>query len=378
MRDLTEWRLSSKLWNLSERHHDMPRVLLINQGHTSNLGDVAINTVITTFLKNHDIDVICRPFEERVEYFSFLPLPIRLFVGKCILHIEAIIDLLNTLRIRRYLKTVSASAAVIGGGELLIGQHPGLNSAFFCWTRELHKRGIPIVVVGVSRDSTRHPRFDSRYIQALEKCSYISVRDHSTQNFLQDAFHIRDVQYAPDVVFSYRSIASEDTSVQYKRDLTLCVPMAYSVSLSTFLGVASEDEYFDYILRLITQHTSPTARVAFTTTTREDVDTANRLARYATEHGLDARYIDAPSLTSFIALLSKTQLVVSCRMHACILGLEYDCKVVPIPIFEKLSVFQKEYADGYDAGNTSALSLQQLEKLIELLAAYQTRVEKRS
>jgi polysaccharide pyruvyl transferase WcaK-like protein len=146
----------------------MPRVLLINQGHTSNLGDVAINTVITTFLKNHDIDVICRPFEDRVEYFSHLPLPIRSFVGKCVLHIEAILDLLNTLRIRRYLKTDAVTAAVIGGGELLIGQHPGLNSAFFCWTRELHKRGIPIVVVGVSRDSTRHPRFDSRYIQALE------------------------------------------------------------------------------------------------------------------------------------------------------------------------------------------------------------------
>lgn len=45
----------------------MSRILLINQGHTDNLGDQAIDAVLGGFLRMQGMDVISVPYEEYVE-----------------------------------------------------------------------------------------------------------------------------------------------------------------------------------------------------------------------------------------------------------------------------------------------------------------------
>ena len=45
----------------------MSRILLINQGHTDNLGDQAIDAVLSGFLRMQGMDVISVPYEEYVE-----------------------------------------------------------------------------------------------------------------------------------------------------------------------------------------------------------------------------------------------------------------------------------------------------------------------
>lgn len=51
------------------------------------------------------------------------------------------------------------------------------------------------------------------------------------------------------------------------------------------------------------------------------------------------------SLEKFTLLLEKTELVISGRMHGMILAYNYDCKILPYLVSDKISFFKEEYLD---------------------------------
>ena len=148
----------------------MSCILLINQGHTDNLGDQAIDAVLGGFLRMQGMDVISVPYEEYVEDRVQFGFDDKHVLPRAARHLTALMDHWHRTRIRHILnQTEHISAAVIGGGELLAVSHRGFASAFPIWCSELKARGIPVAVAGVSGDFVAG-RLAQRFAHALHDC----------------------------------------------------------------------------------------------------------------------------------------------------------------------------------------------------------------
>lgn len=115
-------------------------VLLINQGWTDNLGDIAIGEVM----------------ERELEEFSpitveFAPIVMKKTKG-VLPKILGLYSLDNKYRewINAKLNTIGdhISGAIIGGGELF-ASNSNFNAAVKIWVEQLGKRNIPIYIFGV-------------------------------------------------------------------------------------------------------------------------------------------------------------------------------------------------------------------------------------
>ncbi|HFR3894621.1 TPA: hypothetical protein ACHVIC_001971, partial [Streptococcus suis] len=67
-------------------------------------------------------------------------------------------------------------------------------------------------------------------------------------------------------------------------------------------------------------------------------------------------------------LFSRSEIILTGRMHAMIMGLCTDNKIIPILVSDKIRVFEQEYLNGdYDYEQIKKQSNQGLEQLINAL-----------
>lgn len=343
---------------------DMKRILLINQGHTDNIGDQAIDRVLSRFLEGRGYAVLHAEYEDAVENRVKCKIDSYELVPRLVRRLPKLMDFWNKKRILNLLRNIGEiDAAVIGGGELLAGWHKEFNSAFVSWCTALHDAGIPILVVGVS-GSYRKSTAD-RYASALSLCDYISVRDRKTQRIIQDSYDIK-VDYAPDVVFSYRKLFP-DRYRHGEPSNNLCIPMKFYPSEFKRLGITTETDYVKYLCDQFCE-LKPFLPVVVSSTVVSDTCYPAYIAKKMKEQGTNIRLEVGLSLERFIELLCTTGYLVSARMHACILGMLFDCRIRPICCSEKLEVFAKEYKDNKKLSATVDASFQGLIKLSEVLS----------
>lgn len=343
----------------------MTRILLINQGHTNNIGDQAIDAVLDGFLAAQGHTVVHAPYEERVEDVFSVPFDHADVSQRIIMRMPPVMNHLNRKRIKELFNDIgSVDAAVIGGGELL-ASHWGFNSALLTWCRELHGRKVPILLTGVSGNYLGGLNA-RQYQEALNLCDYVSARDHSTEQMLANKYGIR-CTYAPDVVFSYTKIFPESIGSGHNRTRELCVPVQFDKSHFASMGLTSERAYTAYLAQqLTTREGNP--HVIVTSTLMDDVRYPQYVAKELQNHGLHAEARTGEDLDGFIALLRTSSRVLSARMHACILGLLFGCEIAPIPFREKLAVFGKEYHcvdDIHSVTEASYAGLMRLNEAIE-------------
>lgn len=342
----------------------MSRILLLNQGHTDNIGDQAIDAVLSTFLRSRGFDVTSAPYEEYVEGRIQFAFDRKEILPRTARHMSALMDHWHRTRIRALLERIEGAgnvdAAVIGGGELLAVSHRGFASAFPIWCEELEKRGIPVFITGVSGDF-RPGRSAERFAHALRTCAYISVRDMPTERMMRDDYGV-DAVYHPDVVFSYTRIFP-DTVGQLPRDMSLCIPVHLNAAGYDTLQLADESAYMDYLAAELRSGNTATDRPVIVTSTVSSEDYPEQVAQALVARGLDAHVRTGLELPAFIDLLNRTGFLLSGRMHACILGLQYGCDVHPIPYRAKLAAFASEYDNVSDLDRVSDASYAGLEDL---------------
>lgn len=347
----------------------MSRILLLNQGHTDNIGDQAIDAVLSTFLRSRGFDVTSAPYEEYVEGRIQLAFDGREILPRAARHMSALMDHWHRNRIRALLERMEDAeyidAAVIGGGELLAASHRGFASAFPIWCEELAKRGIPVFVTGVSGDF-RPGRSAKRFAQALRTCAYISVRDLPTERMMHDDYGV-DAVCHPDVVFSYTRIFP-DTVHQLPHDASLCIPVHLNAAGYNTLHLADENAYMDYMATELRSEKAADMPVIVTSTVSSE-DYPEQVAQEFVARGLDAQARTGLELPAFIDLLNRTGFLLSGRMHACILGLQYGCDVHPIPYRAKLAAFASEYGGVSNLDRASDASYTGLEELAVRLEA---------
>ena len=115
-------------------------IVIINQGWTDNLGDVAIGKTLKKELKDfHPIELQFAPLVAK---------PAQTAASKIFELVK--LDFRYRKWIKKQLNGISEpiSAAIIGGGELL-ATNMNFNSAMKIWIGQLHKRKIPVVLWGI-------------------------------------------------------------------------------------------------------------------------------------------------------------------------------------------------------------------------------------
>lgn len=116
-------------------------VIIINQGWTDNLGDIAIGKTLEKELEEfHSIEIQFAPIMAKPAQTTF----------------SKIFELIKLdCRYRRWIKKqLNEISEPIGGGELL-ATNMNFNSAMEIWIEQLHKRKIPVFLLGIRGIQTR-------------------------------------------------------------------------------------------------------------------------------------------------------------------------------------------------------------------------------
>lgn len=313
---------------------DMKNVLILNQAHTSNLGDVAIGMSLENWVRENGWNPITMPFWDEASVFwnisystlsaviKSLPLTADIVVGSWVKN--TINNVLHKDRI---------DCAICGGGELFCS-HRGFNAVFSCWVNELQKQGIPCCVLGVSGDENLNGAQIKRNRHALEKCFLVGVRDGHSKEVFRKLYGI-EAKLTPDSVFLLGEKAKLDTA----REKTICVP----VPAITLLEGSTETEA-DFYHRVIEDNRRSSDHVILTTTELRDEEYTLKLREQINQkYGTDYQYVAYSGFEGFCSLLDEAHTVISGRMHAMIMGLLYGCGIKSITFKPKLKSFEEEY-----------------------------------
>ena len=316
------------------------KVLLINQGHTNNIGDKAIYEVMRKKLEDIGYRVDFGEYCNEDETYGILWH--NRIARRIILRPLFVKDILNRKRISHLIDTNTYSFAIIGGGELL-SRHIEFNSSLYSWTKELKRRNIPIDLIGVSGDISM-PRYRiKRYDYAIRQCRHVCVRDNYTKSIMWNKYK-RRVQKSPDVAFMYRRLMDNNEMSHKTRatKTTLIVPITPTKRILKSLGINSMRGYYEEYLRRVPRDTK---KIILTPTVKSDEQTCRDMMQYIVGKGdnRNVEYRNYGSVEEFIGAIKKVDCVVSARMHAMILALQYNKKISVICFKEKLTAFNNEY-----------------------------------
>ncbi|MBT1169961.1 polysaccharide pyruvyl transferase family protein [Bifidobacterium sp. SO4] len=353
------------------------RILLVNQGHTDNLGDRAIAQVMTAVTKKATgADIVVMPFipdeqptslaDMRTEVQPVSSTPDELpWLRRTVWRTKRFIRDMKSAPVQeRYARLIRASldeaghfdAAIIGGGELIKGNgHPFFHS-LQAWIDALAERSCPVAVMGVSSDARFTGKEAAALREAFAKCATVLVRDEQTLAVMHDILCV-DAVYAPDVVFAYRYLQSclpleqrhsEDDAVRRMRGA--CV-YAYQELSAEKKRQYTRDEYYEMWYRLIQKQISDDgedsagdANLKLLYTTYTDYCESARFREWlSTKKSMQAILAEIDSIDDYVDELADCQNLVSGRMHAMILALQYGVEVDAVPIKTKLAVFKEEW-----------------------------------
>lgn len=318
------------------------KVLVLNQGHTDNIGDVAINSVITESLKQANIKYESKPFwEEKLVYGKLLSNNIFCkMIMKIIVRFQFTIDLFNYLYVKKNINIKEYDSIIIGGGELLSG-HMGFNSSLYVYSKIAKKNKIKFFLIGVSGDLNIPKNRFERNKKSLRCFSEIFVRDEYTNNIMKEKYNVNSTYY-PDVVFSYNKIFNKYNNNIKKNDSVVIVPFLCTDSLLKKMDMKSVDDYYMYYYKLLCTNNLLHYKIIVTVTTKEDIDFSKELYEFLKKKNLNVLYVDYSSLENYLSLINNSKYIISGRMHSMILGYIYNNICFPIPFKEKLIYFQKD------------------------------------
>ena len=333
------------------------KIITINQGHTDNYGDIAINEAISSIFDGEDVRFF--PFwEESVVYGRLAK---HRYLKALVVRMPVITEFLNNRRINKSLANIVADAAIIGGGELL-SAHKGFNLSLYAWVAALKKRGIPVYIIGVSGNDDLKKRQFARNRKAIEMANEVIVRDGYTKKIFAD-YYDKEVECAPDVVFCAYSGKNSSTDKRLRNRIVLC-PIEPSRRIIKALALKNIDEYIDYCIEIsVEEMNDQCSELVVAPTVKTDSAIAEKIFNKAKERRINVKYISYSNLNKFRKVLENTSVVVSARMHGMILGLNMGCKIKPIRFKQKLITFGEEYGNIGDSKQVSQKARAALKKV---------------
>ena len=334
----------------------MRKILVINQGQSLNYGDIAINQVVQGFFESKEYDIDFLPLWDETKIFGFLSK--NKIVLKVLMRLPHLVDYFYRRFLVKNTSKKTYDAIIIGGGDLL-SNHRGFNNAIYNIMRVLDD---PKYIIGVSGNRNMSRFYLRRYKKALEKATRVYVRDNATARICKNVYGVSTVTY-PDVVFAFNKVI-KTSYPEEERNTNLLIPMIYYKESGAYLGLKTEDEFYQFIYNQIPRKID---NLKIAITTPEDIYSAKKIQEIFSINGREVpEVVKYESLSEFMNLLNRTEVVYSCRMHGLILGAISGCVMKPIVVKGKIRAFNSEYIDSERSIDTiSEEAYSSLEKLLK-------------
>ena len=324
----------------------MKKILVFNQGHTENLGDIAIDKTLEKSLTDLGFDVAFIPLWSADMVCSYIN---KCSIVKHLLHVFPFVtDILYEKYLKNHCSMNGVDAIIVGGGEL-IGGHYGFNSALNVLSKIAKRNNIKIFLYGVSGSKNRLKKiYQTRNLKSFSRLNRVFVRDSVSYELVTNVYKYTNVVVYPDVVYSYR-IVFDDYRLCSCSNGILVVPISFIKQLSDGMGFIDKDAYCDYLLDLIQNNCYTNDCITITSSCSDDDEFCEYFYKYLNKFysDRDIRIIPYSSLKSYIDLLLENRIVISGRMHAMILALIFGCEVIPIPFKDKIKCFKETIVDCY-------------------------------
>jgi polysaccharide pyruvyl transferase WcaK-like protein len=331
------------------------RILLVNQGKSGeNLGDRAIAETFRKVLNDKECIVDIAGFSETKSQ-SIPEIDIK---GKTI-NLKYIIKkrvkkaipslLIWIIKYRKKIKqefknlrNTQYDLVIIGGGQLIKSKSV-FPYALLTWYNIVRKNlSCPIIVAGVGTDVEFSAFEKMIYKKVLTGLDGIFARDFSSQKIIQECFKVK-CKYMPDIAFAESRYITDLLDFKDRR-IFLVMIFSYDSYIKNSKRLVNKEEYYKTWLGLINDNSDKELEIVLSYTTTSDKIETYEFARYLEKYGDFKFYIGkTDNLEEYSNLLMQTKQILSGRMHAMILGLNYNCKVIPFIVNPKLEIFKKEW-----------------------------------
>ena len=320
--------------------NEIKKLLLINEGNHSNLGDSVINESIIYLFKQ-------RGYEVDFYNYSRVTKKDCSYVGKGILLslVQSVKALFPNqfkwyLKNRHKLKKISNSYsfAIIGGGQLINGGN--FTYSLYYWTKALRRMRIPVYVlhVGCGKSFTAK---DIRLLKiALSQCKAVYVRDHESQKTLF-SMEIFNVKIIPDP--AYISFKLTEKSIHDRKYITF-FPASYQHVVKNLKELnISKNSYFKMFLDTYKEEQALSKgkriRISYSDILQDKTE-ATDLVRYLKKYNLpNVELYIVRNQFELINLVKSSRCVISSRLHPLIIGKSCNTKLKPIVVSSKISSF---------------------------------------
>lgn len=350
----------------------MDKIIVINQYNSDNLGDKLLNSMICERIKSYGYNV------ENVGFAQVRKQEINRKYNdhkknKLVLYIKKILPnrlkyMINyRLKLKREANKIDfekCKAIIIGGGQLI--KHKSVfKYCFSYWVNIALANKVPVILYGIGVDNNLNKREIHCYGKNMKKIKYVNCRDEATASLLNNYFDIK-ADVSPDIAFTY----FKDSENEEERKNIVVMPYNYITAKKAFKIKLSRKEYYDRILNYIINVTKQynNYNIILTATTNVDLEECIDFKEYLTMNGKKSEILEIETYEELAELFLRSNIVISGRMHAMILGLVCGCSVIDIPISNKITEFSGKYINGdVDIQKTKRESNNGITKLVEYL-----------
>ena len=328
---------------------------MINRKNTDNLGDIAINLSMRRIIESIGNECISEDFSNPVKIGPINTEISNTEKNKSIIYrfwrsflniirhfplLYCYVWYFQNKRLFKVLENQHVDAVVIGGGEL-IQSNLIFPIALYWWTSLVHRHKIDkciLFAVGVTKEW--NPYQKRIVCKSLKYINDIYVRDMESQHNMQvvfgrkaslvpDAVFVNPIVYRGKVEYSLYGITDFRRIKKYSKDF------------------ADKEAYYEYSIKEIKDIEGETQKeVILFYTTKADLNECRKFYAYCERmHNMYLKIANISVLDDLKAYISDAAIVVSPRMHACILGKLFCKDVRPILISKKMRSFAELYVN---------------------------------
>lgn len=346
----THLNFSGKLNNnLTPRRIKVKRVLLINQGKTENLGDKAIDITFRNLLKENNCLVDSAGFAQTNEQsMSSMTINTKFNIRSYIKKLTPDLFIWFFKYRKNIMKEFNSitdgkkyDLVIIGGGQLIKTKGVFVYTLLTWYNILSRKFNCPIIISGVGADTSYSLLEKAIYKKLLPKFDSIYVRDNKSQRILKDQYNIT-AEYIPDIVFAFGKY--QPMKVDYKKNSLLVMIYDFKALKKHFGTEYNKEEYYNAWINLIEENIEPDLEIILGYTSIGDKMETINFSKYLQKHtDFKFKVASTNDMESYIEILKITKKLISGRMHGMLLGMNYDCEIVPFVVSPKIETFKKEW-----------------------------------
>lgn len=330
------------------------KVLVINEGYSDNLGDQAINESLQYLLRQNSIkNIDFQDFTKKID----MPLEISIYnteklkqKTKNVLSIKTMLSPKLRWIIKQICRVIKVSKnkydlVVIGGGQLILS-NDSFSIAMFSWVFLLKLFGTKNIVLFGVGSGTKFTFIDKLLFKyVLKNVSSIYVRDYKSQKTLKELFSV-DTKFVYDVAFVHNKI--QNIEKINKNNILLGV-ISFDVYNRYNYEKLTKEEFFETWVEILNQNDVHLRDVDLFYTTKDDRNSSLEFKKYVSnKYDIELNLMETNTKDKLIMELVKSKIVISARMHALILGLTYNCKILTYPISDKLKEFDNMFGRDFN------------------------------